>query len=427
MIPTRKSPAKKALDLYRRVCTGRSLETAWRHVEKRAADSEDDRIREALAKFRTNPTRELAAIGKALRAGSFVFLPQRGYAKSRKGKTSRPIVVAPLVNRIVQRAILNVCQEQSPSVRRALGGLPDVIDSPTSVGGLPGRGVPEAVDQILSAIENGAKWYVRSDLVNFFTRIPKPEIEAFLTKNVFDTKFVDLFMQALKTELANAKELRADLELFPTGKIGVPQGSALSALCANIVLVDFDRNLNGRGITTIRYLDDFVILGPTKQAVEKAWKEGQMILKSVGLEAHDPSAASGKASKGQVSDGFDFLSFTIRGKTAAPCSSAKAKLLRDIDQVIRDTKREINDATGLPRRRETRLVQSLALIDKKVCGWGDAFRSSTQRLAFVHMDAEVADRVEKLLLWFGRHTKGCSKAERMRKMGIALLADTPVG
>ena len=112
--------------------------------------------------------------------------------------------------------------------------LPSIIDQPTSVGCLPGRGVPDAVELITKAIAGGAKWYVRSDLKDFFSHIPKPQIRKFLNKNISDSAFVSLFMRALETELANEDAVREDLDLFPLGDEGVPQGSALSALCANI-------------------------------------------------------------------------------------------------------------------------------------------------------------------------------------------------
>jgi hypothetical protein len=424
MNPIRKR-AKKPVDLCKAVRTRLNLMSAWRHVEKRVAASKDKDTQKALAKFRENPTREIAAISRRLGNGSFIFEPQRGYPKARKGKLPRPIVVAPIVNRVVQRAILDVCQNESAKVRAALGGLPEVIACSTSVGGLPGRGVPEAIQKIRSAIDAGSKWYVRSDLVNFFTRIPKPIIEAFLRANVADTAFVDLFMNALATELANEADIRKDLDLFPLGDEGIPQGSALSALCANIVLSEFDRALNGRGVTTIRYLDDFVILAPSKTAVDKAWAKALELLTRVGLEAHNPLTAIGKASRGEIMHGFDFLSFRIDDKTAAPTPEARLKFIEGIKTVIRHAKRDIQSAGAQPRRAQPMFIQTLALLDKKARGWGDAFRSTTQRLIFAQMDDQLDKLINDFIAWFGRHSKALNRKTRLRKMGIALLSDTP--
>jgi RNA-directed DNA polymerase len=289
-----------ARPLFEHVKSRDVLMRAWLHVKHRVEASKDPTVRAAAAAFASDPQRSVARLQRALRSGTFRFSPQRGVLKRRKSapsepaKDPRPIVVAPVHNRIVQRALLDTCQSEDRRIRRHLGALPAVIDCPTSVGGLPGRGVPEAIDLIATAIENGATWYVRSDLKNFFQVIPKPQIKAFLQANVSDEVFVELFMSALSTELSNEEEVRELIRLFPVGEIGVPQGSALSALCANIILSAFDKKLNGRGILTVRYLDDFVILGPNKSAVEKAWLVAVTDLKALGMECHDPAQGTGK-------------------------------------------------------------------------------------------------------------------------------------
>ncbi len=77
--------------------------------------------------------RHLARIAAQLREGRFVFAQARGIACERPGKGPRPIVVAPIESRIVQRAILDVL--------RALPGLSAAdLEAPTSFGGVPGRG-----------------------------------------------------------------------------------------------------------------------------------------------------------------------------------------------------------------------------------------------------------------------------------------------
>src|SRR5262249_44836043 len=154
-----------------------------------------------------------------------------------------------------------------------------------------------------------------------------------------DEPFVDLFMNALSTELENEEEVRELIHLFPMGNIGVPQGSALSALCANIVLSEFDADLNSRGICTIRYLDDFVILGQTKHAVLKAWDRAKVFLEELGMECHDPRERTGKAAMGKVADGFDFLSFHIQSNEFYPTAKARAGFLHDLENTIRQAQK----------------------------------------------------------------------------------------
>ncbi len=157
-----------------------------------------------------------------------------------------------------------------------------------------------------------------------------------------DIEFIELFMRALATELENENEVRELIHLFPLGEEGVPQGSALSALCANIVLVDFDVELNGRGITTVRYLDDFIILGCNKRATLKAWASAQKILKSLNMDCHDPSESTGKASMSLIAQGVEFLSFHIDENGIYPSKKVRADFLNDLRDAIHASKKAIN-------------------------------------------------------------------------------------
>ena len=117
------------------------------------------------------------------------------------------------------------------------------------------------------------------------------------------------------------------IELFPDGETGIPQGSSLSALCANYLLREFDAELNGEGLTMLRYIDDFVILGASESVVRHAWHTGLEFLGELGLEAHEPSPKKTKASKGKVSDGFNFLSYRFRAGQIGLSRDVKRRLL----------------------------------------------------------------------------------------------------
>lgn len=366
-----------------------ALNAAWLYVRPRLEKSKDPKIRSDAAEFGSNVYRSISKLQRQLRNGSFVFEQQTGILKRRKSKRGepkkepRPIVVAPAKNRIVQRAILDTCQSEDKAIRRKLGQLLTVIQCPTSVGGLPGRGVPEAVSKISAAMRGGATWYVRSDLKNFFQAVPKNAVKQFLDLNVRFDRFNQLFMDALTTELANEDEVRELLQLFPTGPKGVPQGSALSALCANIVLSDFDAQFNKLGITTIRYLDDFVMLGKGHRRTEIAFQAAQRLLENKGFKCHNPfKKGSSKASSGLTQTGFEFLSFRLSPSKTIPSRSACRKFLEDLDVTIGTAKSEIRDFQDSARRAEPRFIQALSLLDKKIRGWGDAFRPSTERLIF---------------------------------------------
>lgn len=404
-----------------------TLWPAWLAVRSKALHSRNKETASDARRVEQNPVGMLRALHESLRYGTFEFSLQKGVVKERKGKKPRPIVVAPVPNRIVQRAILDTLQSDKPTVQKRLGQIPGILATPTAVGGIPGRGAPDAVRIICRSIELGAAEFIRSDIQNFFTKVPTAKLIRFMRAQTGEKAFVELVERGVNVELANVDDpqVRMWIDLFPDGEVGVPQGSSLSALCANVVLREFDQALNKRGITMVRYIDDFVILGRKRQAVKKAWHAGLEILKSLGLEAHVPSPGGTKASFGRIEDGFEFLSYHFRGKTVGLARKAKKRLIGEIDKELADARATIAKHMRQARRAEDRFVQVLDTIDRKIRGWGDSFRDVDQRVEFAQLDDQIAERVRRFTAWFFAQTKDGDSRTRMRAMGIALLADTP--
>jgi RNA-directed DNA polymerase len=413
-------------DLCHHVRRQGNLWGAWQSVRKRALASRDKDTQRDARNFDRSPSKHIRALHEALRYGHFRFVHQRGVLKFKKGSEPRPIVVSPVRNRLVQRAILDVLQSDKPSIAKRLGDIPKVLATPTSVGGIPGRGSPDAVALIRQGISGGATHFIRSDIKKFFRNVPTPLVLAFLRDQTNDDAFVRFIQEALVVELSNAEEpkVRDWISLFPGSDFGVPQGSSLSALCANIVLRELDQELNRRGVRMVRYIDDFVMLGSSERSLQLAWRRAEAMLANLGLEAHSPFPGSAKAANGLVRDGFEFLSFRFHGDKVSPSREAKRKLIAHVEAEVRSFRRAMWSAINVPRRAEQRLAQVICHIDQHVRGWGDAFRDVNQRLEFVQLDAQIQRSVDALVdcMTIVRRADG---AARMRMLGIALLADTP--
>ena len=72
--------------------------------------------------------------------------------------------------------------------------------------------------------------------------------------------------------------VEVDGEVQPTTE-GVPQGGPLSPLLANIVLDDFDKELERRGHRFVRYADDFVVFVRSKRAALRVGRSVARFLK----------------------------------------------------------------------------------------------------------------------------------------------------
>ena len=246
----------------------RTLLRAWRKVRANGLSSSAEETVATVTRFDSDAVRNIIRLQHRLRNGSFRFDPQKGVLKSKSDGGKRGIVMASVQNRIVERALLDSLQANVPYVQQ-------VVRHPTSVGGVPHRSVPHGLSQIQSAIEEGSKYFVRSDISGFFDNIPRGRVLKELNKRIDDKEFLSLLDRATTVTLANESRLGEDRSAFPCDEEGVAQGSPLSALFGNILLHDFDLRFNDRGIVCVRFIDDFVILGSAERSVRKAFENAK--------------------------------------------------------------------------------------------------------------------------------------------------------
>jgi retron-type reverse transcriptase len=83
---------------------------------------------------------------------------------------------------------------------------------------------------------------------------------------------------------------------------GTSQGGVISPLLCNVYLHPFDVALQERGLTLIRYADDFVILARTERAVRQAHERAAAQLQRLGLELHPQ-----KTRVTRFDEGFQFV------------------------------------------------------------------------------------------------------------------------
>ena len=403
--------------LYRAI-RAKVLYAAWRKVRQNGLSSPSQETREAIKAFDAESFRHIRRIERQLRQGQFRFKPQKGIAKKRPGKKPRPLVVAAVENRIVQRAILDVLQRE-PAIRK-------VLETPTSFGGIKKRGRQHAIATVLKAIQDGGRYYIRSDIEGFFTKIPRPEVLAFFAKYFHDEESRDLLKRATDTELANLDQLGEDADLFPLGDVGVAQGSPLSPLIGNILLRNFDRDMNGRGITCIRYIDDFILIGPTLTNVRKAFESAQKKLAAFGMRAFDPTQETEKAEIGTLSGAFEFLGCQITSGLIQPTKDARARLLATVEETLEQGRRAMMVAARETTRKlpKQRYAQTLVEVNHIVQGWGHSFAFCNGRHVFRDLDRKIDQKLAHLHRLAGLLAKGNLEGMPRRILGVHLLSDT---
>ena len=183
----------------------RRLEEAWRSVRANGLASKSESVRKDIERFDTDPSGGLRSLKSRLGHRSFKFPAARGVPIPKPGKKDiRPIVLADVETRIVQRAILDVLQ--------SVKALQPFFLNPHSFGGIkrqkdePLAAVPAAVKAVLDAIGSGARYVICADISAFFTRIAKSAASDIVAKAVGDDEFMSLFRQATHVELSNLSQ-----------------------------------------------------------------------------------------------------------------------------------------------------------------------------------------------------------------------------
>ena len=414
-------PSTIPSSLYKRVHFRPNLRQAWAKVREKGLSSKSYRTREETKKFDIRSEANLNNIQIQLRTQKFSFTPSEGVPQSKgSNKGKRPIVISPTRDRVVRRAILNVLQDHEP--------IKPFFNTETSFGGIPSRGVPDAIQVLIDAIDNGGKYFIRSDIKSFFTKIPKSAVLAKVRTVVDDDEFFELVGEAMNTELGNLESLLADERaLFPLTDIGVAQGSSLSPLAGNILLSDFDIAMNQRDIVCLRYIDDFIILGPTQKAVNAAFKRALKLLTAHELEAYDPHTTPEKAEAGATDTKFSFLGCDIMPGMIQPGVKTRNRLIGSVDELLRESAARMNDPVDL-KKRKLSVIDTLSTVNNILMGWGNQYAFCNNDELMRQLDKKIDELIAEYLVRYGlahkMHTHYGMSDQRRRLLGVHLISDS---
>jgi len=393
---------------------------AWHAIRRNAETSQQEVTKQKARKFGENLPSNLRKLQARLHDGykfdkAYGATPPKGGGKQGK----RPIVIAPVEDRIVQRAILDVLQDATE-----ISGLQEVLRTPTSIGGIRGRGVDCAIVLFDERIKAGDRFVAGSDISGFFTRISRSNVIEFLKRESVESEFIQLVEEALTVELSNADKLSEDdRKLFPTGADGVAQGCPLSALAGNIVLREFDQQMNTRGITCIRYIDDFIITGKSRVGVEKALGAAKSLLSDLKMDIYDPVTSPNKAFIGPVGKSYVFLGYTLLPGLYPPADAALTHLMDRIQTLIANGQRAISKAIkDRPLTNQDRCyAQTLVAIDYTIRGWRASFKISNCPEVFSRLDGEIDRRLKDFRSFYLEKTAARTTAQQRKALGVNLI------
>jgi CRISPR-associated protein Cas1 len=270
-------------DLWLTATSVSTLKTSWARVAANHGAAGGDGV--SVDTFGIGVGQRLLRLSTMLRQGRWHPGPARAVDIPKKKGGKRRLMIPPVGDRVVAGALGAV-----------LTPVLDPTFSESSFGYRPGRGVDDALTAVARWRDRGFVHVVEADIVSFFDNLRHDRLilrlETALAGLTGAERIVG--MVALMLE-AHAQETGI------AGR-GVPQGSPLSPLLANLGLDALDDAIEGRGVRLVRYADDFVILCKDVAGAEEALARAGKVLTEEGLELH-----SGGSRVRDFDRGFEFL------------------------------------------------------------------------------------------------------------------------
>ncbi len=241
---------------------------------------------------------------------------RRAYIPKADGRL-RPLGIAALEDKIVQRAVVEVLNAVYEEDFRGF-----------SYGFRPGRSPHDALDALAVGISRKkVNWVFDADIRDFFTRLDQSWLRRFLEHRIADKRVLRLIDKWLAAGVIEDEQWSATEE-------GSPQGASISPLLANLYLhhvfdlwADWWRRRRAHGdVIIVRFADDVTVGFEHERDARRFWSELRERFARFGLELHPDKtrliefgrfAARNRAARGLGKpETFDFLGFThICGKT----------------------------------------------------------------------------------------------------------------
>jgi RNA-directed DNA polymerase len=247
-----------------------------------------------------------------------------------------------------------------------------------SYGFRPGRCTMDAIEAIHRTLsqKGSSQWILDADISGCFDNI---DHEPLLAKLPVFTATLRRWLKAGVVEVG----------FFSPTDTGTPQGGVISPLLANVALDGMERLFEAewpdgrpkapafrkginKGISVIRYADDFVITAPTREVLE-TYARPRMVefLKGRGLALNE-----GKTRILHKKDGFNFLGFHIRK------FGSRAEKLLAVPQKEKVLKHVRAIRSYLDTHKQTPAGRVIKELNPVIRGWANYYQHSTAKKVF---------------------------------------------
>jgi group II intron reverse transcriptase/maturase len=237
-----------------------NLRRAWNEVADNDGIPGVDAI--SIRRWRRNWEERLINLAAAVRGNRYKpgKLRRKRISKNR-GPGYRTLRIPTVTDRVLQRAVLQILY---PIFE------PRFLDC--SFGYRPGRSLQDAVRRINSLRRDGFFHVLDADIDDFFNQVDHALLRQFLSQDLPDETLlplIDLWLHAGRSQ--------------PDQPRGIPMGSPLSPILANILLHRLDQRITTARFPIVRYADDFIVLAGSQSDLHDAHTLTAGVLASLKL------------------------------------------------------------------------------------------------------------------------------------------------
>ncbi|HIG66085.1 MAG TPA: group II intron reverse transcriptase/maturase [Methyloprofundus sp.] len=274
--------------LFEQILSSQNLQDAWQRVKRNKGAAGVDGL--SIADYPKWIYAHWGGIKIGLEQGYYCPLPVKRIEIPKPNGGIRLLGIPSVNDRVIQQAI---CQALQPII--------DPQFSDHSHGFRPNRNAHQAVKAVQRGIKDGYSHAVDIDLSKFFDEVDHDLLMDRVSKWVDDPRVLALIGKYLRAGVSINGKVEASLK-------GVPQGSPLSPLLANIMLNDLDRYLESKSYRFARYADDFVISVKSLVEGERIKAEVVVFLETLKLPINEEKSQVVPIKQ------LSFLGFIFKGK-----------------------------------------------------------------------------------------------------------------
>jgi group II intron reverse transcriptase/maturase len=227
-----------------------------------------------IEKFEKELTANLRTLHNQLTTRTYFPLPLLRILVAKRNGEARALCIPAVRDRVVETAVLQLIE---PVLEREF--------EECSYAYRKGRSVRQAVYKIKEYYDSGYRWVLDADIDSFFDSVDHKLLLCKVEKFVDDAEVRRLIEQWLRAEIWDGESLTVLQK-------GIPQGSPISPILANLFLDELDEEMLNKGYRFIRYADDFVILCKNPQDARSALQLSKEVLEKLLLELDEEDIVS---------------------------------------------------------------------------------------------------------------------------------------